>query len=86
MIYDSKKSKSKPDSGYKGYDYYGSKSHPDSSQKGYYSGGSKEKTSSSEPNQTKFLQDYEIRCVYKINMTNYYRNVNIYNYKKRIII
>jgi hypothetical protein len=86
MIYDSKNSKSRPDSGHKGYDYYGSKSHPDSSQKGYYSGGSKEKTSSSEPNQTKFLQDYEIRCVYKINMTNYYRNVNIYNYKKRIII
>ena len=102
MIYDSKKSKSRPDSSYKGYDYYGSKSHPDSShkgdypsgskshpdssQKGYYSGGSKEKKSSSEPNQTKFLQDYEIRCVYKINMTNYYRNVHIYNYKKRIVI
>jgi hypothetical protein len=78
MIYDSKKSKSKPDSGYK-YNSKHSKSQPDSS-------SSKEKTSSSEPNQTKFLQDYEIRCVYKINMTNYYRNVNIYNYKKRIVI
>ena len=43
---------------------------------------SKEKTSSSESNQTKFLQNHEICCVYKINMTNYYRNVNIYNYKK----
>lgn len=102
MIYDSKKSKAqpdsghksdysknskaRPDSGHKGYDYYGSKSHPDSSHKGDYSGGSKEKKSSSEPNQTKFLQDYEIRCVYKINMTNYYRNVPIYNHKKRIVI
>lgn len=78
MIYDPKKSKSQPDSGYK-YNSKHSKARPDSS-------SSKEKTSSSEPTKTKFLQDYEIRCVYKINMTNYYRNVNIYNYKKRIVI
>ena len=70
MIYDLKKTKSQPDSGYKGY----------------YSSGSKEKTSSSESNLIKFLQNHEIRCVYKINTSNYYRNVNIYNYKKRIII
>ncbi len=25
-----------------------------------------------------FLNDYEIRCVYKINMTNYYKNIPIY--------
>lgn len=102
MIYDSKKSKSQLDSGHRGYDSCSSKSRPDSGHKSYYSknskarpdsgqksdysGGSKEKTSSSEPTKTKFLQDYEIRCVYKINMTNYYRNVPIYNYKKRIII
>jgi len=68
------------------YDLKKSKSHPDSSYKGDYSGGSKEKISSSESNQTKFLQDYEIRCVYKINTSNYYRNVPIYNHKKRIVI
>ena len=68
------------------YDLKKSKTQPDSSQKGYYSSGSKEKTSSSESNKIKILQNHEIRCVYKINMTNYYRNVHIYNYKKRIII
>lgn len=79
----SKNSKSRPDSG---YDYVGSKAKPNSGHKCDDSSGSKEKTSSSEPTKTKFLQDYEIRCVYKINMTNYYQNVPIYNYKKRIII
>jgi hypothetical protein len=83
--YDYGGSKAKPNSGYK-YDSKYSKSQPDSGHKGDDSSGSKEKKSSSEPTKTKFLQDYEIRCVYKINMTNYYRNVNIYNYKKRIII
>ena len=81
----SKNSKAQPESGHKGYDYYGSKSHPDSSQKGDYSGGSKEKTSSSESN-LKILHNHEIRCVYKIDKTKYYRNVHIYNYKKRIVI
>jgi len=80
MIYDLKKSKARPDSGHKS-DYGSSKARPDSSHKGDYPSASKEKTSSSEPNQTKFLQDYEIRCVYKINTSNYYRNVPIYNYK-----
>jgi len=91
MHYDSKHSKTRPDSGHKGYDYCASKAQPDSGYKCDYSkhskarqdsGASKEKTSSSESNQTKFLQNHEIRCVYKINMTNYYRNVNIYNYKR----
>ena len=68
------------------YDLKKSKTQPDSSYKGNYPSGSKEKTSSSELNQTKFLQYHEIRCVYKIKMTNYYRNVPIYNHKKRIII
>lgn len=70
MNYDSKYSKTRPDSGHKGYDYGPSKTRPDSN----------------ESNITKFLQNHEIRCVYKINMTGYYRNVPIYNYKKRIII
>lgn len=61
------------------YDLKKTKTRPDSS-------SSKEKTSSSESNLIKCVQDYEIRCVYKIDMTGYYRNVNIYNYKKRIII
>ncbi len=63
------------------YDLKKSKSRPDSSYKSDYPSDSKEKTSSSESNKMKFLQDYEIRGVYKINMTNYYRNVPIYNYK-----
>ena len=57
------------------YDLKKTKTRPDFS-------SSKEKTSFSESNLIKCVQDYEIRCVYKINMTNYYRNVNIYNYKK----
>lgn len=93
--YDSGSSKARQDSGYK-YDYSKhSKTQPDSGYKYDYSkhsktrpesGSSKEKTSSSESNLIKFLQNHEIRCVYKINTSNYYRNVNIYNYKKRIII
>ena len=79
MHYYLKKSKSRPDSGHKGYDSCSSKARQDSK-------FSKEKKSSSEPNQTKFLQDYEIGCVYKINTSNYYRNVPIYNHKKRIVI
>jgi len=78
MHYDLKKTKAQPDSAHK-YDSKHSKTRPDSS-------SSKEKTSSSESNLIKFIQDYEIRCVYKINMTNYYRNVNIYNYKNKLII
>ena len=62
------------------------KEQPDSVYKGYYSSGSKEQTSSSESNVSKFLQNHEIRCLYKINTSNYYRNVNIYKYKKKIII
>ena len=34
----------------------------------------------------KSINNYEIKCVYPINMNNYYKNVNIYNYKKKIII
>jgi len=79
MHYDLKKSKTQPDSGHKGYDSCSSKARHDSK-------FSKEKTSSSESNKIKILQNHEIRCVYKINMTNYYRNVPIYNYKKRIVI
>jgi hypothetical protein len=37
-------------------------------------------------NPIKQINNYEIKCVYPINMTNYYKNVNIYNYKKKIII
>jgi hypothetical protein len=36
--------------------------------------------------QKKFINNYEIKCVYRINMNNYYKNINIYNYKKKIII
>ncbi len=68
------------------YDLKNSKSRQDSSHKCDYPSGSKEKTSSSESNKIKILQNHEIRCVYKINMTNYYRKVHIYNYKKRIVI
>lgn len=68
------------------YDLKNSKSRPDSGHKGDYPSASKEKTSSSESNKIKILQNHEIRCVYKIKMTNYYRNVPIYNYKKRIVI
>jgi len=62
------------------------KEQPNSVYKGYNSSGSKKQTSSSESNVSKFLQNHEIRCVYKINTTNYYRNIPIYNYKKKIII
>jgi len=62
------------------YDLKKSKTQPDSGHKGYDYGGSKEKTSSSESN-LKILQNHEIRCVYKIDKTKYYRNVPIYNYK-----
>jgi hypothetical protein len=102
MNYDSKYSKAQPDSGYKGdYSKYSkaqpdsgyksdyskySKAQPDSGYKGDYSKYSKAQPDSNESNKTKFLQDYEIRCVYKINTSDYYRNVHIYNYKKRIII
>ena len=102
MNYDSKYSKSRPDSGYKSdyskhskaqpdsgyksdYSKY-SKEQPDSCHKGDYSKYSKAQPDSNESNKTKFLQDYEIRCVYKINTSGYYRNVPIYNYKKKIII
>jgi hypothetical protein len=37
-------------------------------------------------NPIKLINNYEIKCVYPINMNNYYKNVNIYNYKKKIII
>ena len=30
----------------------------------------------------KLINNYEIVCKYHINMNNYYKNVNIYNYKK----
>lgn len=32
----------------------------------------------SQDTKLKFLNNYEIKCVYKINMTNYYKNVPIY--------
>jgi hypothetical protein len=32
------------------------------------------------------INNYEIKCIYKINMIGYYKNVNIYNYKKKIKI
>ena len=66
MYYDSKHSKAQLYSGYKSDD----------------SKHSKTRQNSNESNQTKFLQNYEIRCVYKINMSVYYRNIPIYNYKK----
>lgn len=34
----------------------------------------------------KLINNYEIKCIYKINMNNYYKNINIYNYKNKIII
>jgi hypothetical protein len=71
MHYDSKHSKTQLYSGYKNDYSKHSKSQPDSC-------SSKEKTSSSETKQIKILNNYEICCVYKINTTNYYRNV----YKK----
>ena len=79
MHYDLKKSKAQSNSGYKGYEYSSSKAQPDSS-------GSKEKSSSSGTNLIKIIENHNICCVYKINTKNYYRNVNIYNYKKKLII
>lgn len=37
-------------------------------------------------NPLKIINDWEIKCVYPSNGTKYYKNVNIYNYKKKIII
>jgi hypothetical protein len=37
-------------------------------------------------NPIKVINDYEIKCVYPNNGTKYYKNINIYNYKKKIII
>jgi hypothetical protein len=37
-------------------------------------------------NPIKVINDYEIKCIYPNNGTKYYKNVNIYNYKKKIII
>jgi len=37
-------------------------------------------------NPLKLINDYDIVCVYPSNGTKYYKNVNIYNYKKKIII
>jgi len=86
MNYNSKYSNARPDSGHKSdYSKY-SKTRPDSGHKSDYSKYSKARPDSNESNQKKILQDYEIRCVYKINTSGYYRNVPIYNYKKKIII
>jgi hypothetical protein len=86
MNCDSKYSKAQPNSGHKSdYSKY-SKAQPNSGHKSDYSKYSKTRPDSNESNQMKILQDYEIRCVYKINTSGYYRNVPIYNYKKKIII
>jgi hypothetical protein len=37
-------------------------------------------------NPIKVINNYEIKCIYPNNGTKYYKNVNIYNYKKKIII
>ena len=37
-------------------------------------------------NPIKIINDYEIKCIYPNNGTKYYKNINIYNYKKKIII
>ena len=34
----------------------------------------------------KVINNYEIECLYKINVNNYYKNINIYNYKNKLII
>ena len=34
----------------------------------------------------KMINNYETKCIYKINMNNYYKNINIYNYKKKIFV
>ena len=33
-----------------------------------------------------YINNYETKCIYRINMNNYYKNINIYNYKKKIFI
>ncbi len=37
-------------------------------------------------NPIKVINNYEIKCIYPNSGTKYYKNVNIYNYKKKIII
>ena len=37
-------------------------------------------------NPIKSINNYEIKCIYPNNGTKYYKNINIYNYKKKIII
>ena len=44
------------------------------------------KYSKTQPDSNESNQKKIIRCVYKINTSGYYRNVPIYNYKKKIII
>ncbi len=82
MHYDSKHSNAKLYSGYKSDDSKHSKAQLYSGYKSDDSKHSKARQNSNESNQTKFLQNHEIRCVYKINMSVYYRNIPIYNYKK----
>lgn len=33
-----------------------------------------------------YINNYEVKCIYRINMNNYYKNINIYNYKKKFNI
>lgn len=37
-------------------------------------------------NPIKLINNYDIVCVYPSNGTKYYKNVNIYNYKNKLII
>ena len=48
--------------------------------------GHKSKEPNSNQSNLKYIQNHEIKCSYKINMSNYYRNVHIYNHKRKIII
>ena len=34
----------------------------------------------------KNISNYEIKCIYKINMNHYYRNIPIYHYKRNFFI
>ena len=33
-----------------------------------------------------YINNYEVKCIYRINMNNNYKNINIYNYKKKFNI
>ena len=88
-IYDKDGYKSKD--GYKGKDGYNGNDKKynydkDGKNNNIYDKDYNKGNDSNSSNLIKFVNDYEIKCIYKINMTNYYKNINIYNYKKKIII